>query len=157
MAATIVRKHVSSNLLDDDAVVLVNTVNTVGVMGAGIALAFKRRFPAMFRQYETDCRMRLYRTGEVRHWDFVDDETGEARFVLNFPTKAHWRQPSRYEYVESGLASLTAWLMLHRPSSIAMPPLGCGLGGLDWSVVSTMIERSAQHWPDGIELRLYVP
>jgi O-acetyl-ADP-ribose deacetylase (regulator of RNase III) len=157
MPATIVERSVRSNLLDDDATVLVNTVNTVGVMGAGIALAFKQRFPVMFEQYRRECRIGAYRTGTVRTWPFEDPSTDEQRYVLNFPTKAHWKQPSRYEYVEAGLASMTRWVISERPSSIAMPPLGCGLGGLDWSRVRTMIEAAAKTWPDGTELRLYVP
>lgn len=155
MAATVTRTR--GNLLDDDAHVLVNTVNTVGVMGAGIALAFKRRFPVMFRQYRQQCASRAMRVGVVGPWAFIDHQTGQQRFVLNLPTKADWRNPSEYAYVRDGLAALTNWLHTQRIDSIAMPPLGCGLGGLDWRVVEQMILDEARTWPDGIELRLYVP
>lgn len=114
----------------------VNTVNCVGVMGAGVALAFKTRYPEMFKEYQHECRAGRIRPGELFIWRSL---TGEL--IINFPTKRDWRDPSRYEDIASGLDSLRAYLQEQGPISIAMPALGCGHGGLDWRIVAPMIEQ----------------
>jgi len=113
----------------------VNTVNCVGVMGAGVALAFRHRYPAMFREYAAACARGEVRPGSLLVWTDGDVE------VVNMPTKRHFRNPSTYEDVESGLAALRA-LLCHRGAvRVTLPALGCGCGGLDWGRVSRMIEE----------------
>ncbi|MCA1704199.1 MAG: macro domain-containing protein, partial [Actinobacteria bacterium] len=126
------------NLLDSDAEALVNTVNTVGVMGKGIALQFRRRYPDMFRAYERAAKRREVRLGQMHVWD-TGAMTG-LRFVINFPTKGHWRARSRLPDIEAGLADLVRVVREKSISSIAVPPLGCGSGGLDWAEVKPLIE-----------------
>lgn len=122
------------SLFDTGAVALVNPVNCVGVMGAGLALQFKRRFPSNFAAYQDDCRSGILHPGRVT----LFREAG--CWIVNFPTKDHWRDPSRLEWVESGLAYLRKVLDLDRIRSVAVPALGCGLGGLKWPDVKQAIE-----------------
>ncbi len=130
----------TGDILEDQADALVNTVNCVGVMGRGIALQFKQAFPENFREYAAACRRGEMQPGRV----FVY-ETGELvapRYIINFPSKRHWRGKSRIEDIESGLASLATEIRSRRIRSIAIPPLGSGLGGLDWRLVRNRIERA---------------
>ena len=114
----------------------VNTVNCVGVMGTGVALAFKKRYPEMFKDYENACREGRVRPGALHVWKSL---TGD--WVINFPTKRDWRDPSRYEDISSGLDALRIYLREQGPISVALPALGCGHGGLEWDKVSGMIEN----------------
>jgi O-acetyl-ADP-ribose deacetylase (regulator of RNase III) len=142
------------NLLDSDAEALVNTVNTVGVMGKGIALQFRRRFPDMFRAYERAAKRREVCLGQMHVW-----ETGAMtgpRFVINFPTKAHWRARSRLPDIDAGLADLVRVVREKSISSIAVPPLGCGSGGLDWAEVKPLIESAFEQLPD-VDVRIFPP
>lgn len=146
--------YTTGNLLEDDAEALVNTVNTVGVMGKGIALMFKERFPDIFKAYKTACERGEIETGRM----FVTP-TGAlhgARYVIHFPTKQHWRPPSRLEWIDTGLADLRRVLMQEGISSIAIPPLGSGNGKLDWSEVRPLIEK---HLGDlsGVSVTVYEP
>ena len=123
------------NLLAADAEALVNTVNTVGVMGKGIALQFKRAFPANYKAYKTACDQGAIDLGHMFVWDAGGiDRTGPT-FIVNFPTKTHWRLPSEYAFVELGLVELAKVIPSEGIQSIALPALGCGLGGLDWGQV----------------------
>lgn len=134
------------NLLDADVEALVNPVNCVGVMGRGLALEFKRAFPAAFREYKRACA-----AGEVRPGHMHTVATGQhvgPRFVINFPTKRHWKNASQMEDIEAGLVALVAEVRRHGLQSIAVPPLGCGLGGLDWNDVRPRIERAFADVPD---------
>ncbi|CAN5675544.1 hypothetical protein BH10ACI4_BH10ACI4_11440 [soil metagenome] len=115
----------------------VNTVNTEGVMGAGVALAFKHRYPEMFADYRRACKKGLVRPGSLHIWKNL---TGD--WVINFPTKREWRDPSRYEDIAVGLKALREYLSEQGPISVALPALGCGNGGLEWSRVSSMISES---------------
>ena len=128
------------NLLEAKAEALVNTVNTVGVMGKGIALMFKDRFNDNFRQYVAACKAGEVSTGEM----YVTEpaELDGPRWIVNFPTKQHWRGNSRIEWVTEGLQDLRRFLIRNQVKSIAIPPLGAGNGGLDWSVVREEIIRS---------------
>jgi O-acetyl-ADP-ribose deacetylase (regulator of RNase III) len=126
------------NLLEADTEALVNAVNCVGVMGKGIALQFKLVFPGNFEQYKRACDAGSMRLGEV----LVVSTGSQAnpRYIINFPTKYHWRESSRLESIEIGLNSLTTEVRRLGIQSIAMPALGCGLGGLDWPTVKPHIE-----------------
>jgi O-acetyl-ADP-ribose deacetylase (regulator of RNase III) len=130
----------SGDLLDADVEALVNTVNTVGVMGKGLALQFKRRFPANFNAYAAACKRGEVEIGRM-HVVETKEPTG-PRYIINFPTKKHWRDKSRLEYVHAGLNALGEEIRARGIRSIAVPPLGCGLGGLAWSDVEPMIERA---------------
>lgn len=142
------------NLLDADVDALVNTVNTVGVMGKGIALQFKRAFPANFKVYEQACKNGEFQVGEVL--PVRVSELVNPRFIINFPTKAHWRGNSKIEYIESGLKSLVATIHRLGIKSIALPPLGCGLGGLAWPDVLQAIERALGSLTD-VEVLVFEP
>ncbi|HNO59152.1 MAG TPA: macro domain-containing protein [Plasticicumulans sp.] len=126
------------NLLEARVEVLVNTVNTVGVMGKGIALMFKERFAENFRLYAAACKAGKVQTGRM----FVTPvhELDGPRWIVNFPTKQHWRSPSRLEWIVDGLQDLRRFLMEHQIHSIAIPPLGAGNGGLEWTAVREQIE-----------------
>ncbi len=142
------------NLLDANADALVNTVNTVGVMGKGIALQFRQAFPANYRAYEAACRR-----GEVRLGHMFVTETGllgRPRFIVNFPTKGHWRSRSRLDDIEAGLADLRRIISEYSITSIAVPPLGCGNGGLSWRDVQPMIVKELGNLP-GVQVTVYPP
>lgn len=132
---------------------LVNTVNVVGVMGKGLALQFKQRFPANFEAYAAACRR-----GEVKIGAMFVFATGvpPPRFIFNFPTKRHWRAPSQIEYVRDGLVALVKELRARSIRSVAIPPLGCGNGGLSWEDVKPLIERAATALP-GVRLLMFSP
>lgn len=141
---------VQGSLFDSPAQVITNTVNCVGVMGKGVAREFKRRLPAMFEDYRAKCAAGAVRLGEPYLWE--DDATQ----VLNFPTKDHWRGRSKLEYIEAGLRYLAenhASLGIH---SLAMPPLGCGNGGLEWHDVKQLMVRYLEPLPD-LEVYVYEP
>lgn len=128
------------NLLEADAEVLVNTVNTVGVMGKGIALMFKERFSLNFQLYAAACKAKQVQTGKM----FVTQvgELGGAKWIVNFPTKQHWRPASKMEWVIEGLQDLRQFLIVNNVRSIAIPPLGAGNGGLEWEEVRKQIEKA---------------
>jgi len=128
------------NLLDARVEALVNTVNTVGVMGKGIALMFKERFEDNFRRYAAACKANEVQTGKM----FVTPvhELDGPRWIINFPTKQHWRAPSRMDWIVEGLQDLRRFLIDQHVQSIAIPPLGAGNGGLDWAEVRPHIEAA---------------
>ena len=138
-------KFVTGNLLDADVDALVNTVNTKGVMGKGIALQFRRAFPQNYKSYRAACDAGEVRLGEM----FVGTtgRLGRPRLIINFPTKAHWKSRSRLADIELGLRDLRRVLAEYRVESVALPPLGCGLGGLDWADVRPLIEAALAHAP----------
>lgn len=133
-------EYTSGDILQCEADALVNTVNCVGVMGRGIALQFKNVYPENFKAYEAACKREAVQPGRM----FVY-ETGQLtppRFIINFPTKRHWRGKSRIEDIDAGLVDLVRVIRDKGIRSIAIPPLGSGLGGLDWSEVRPRIERA---------------
>jgi len=130
-------ENVSGNIFDSNADAIVNAVNCVGVMGKGLALQFKKRFPNNFKIYKESCTNQNLRPGNVLIYD--QGELGKPRFIINFPTKDHWKQPSEIGYIDSGLESLADATRKHNISSIAIPALGCGLGGLKWGDVRPRI------------------
>lgn len=139
-------ERTQGNILKSDAEALVNTVNCIGFMGKGIALQFKKAYPKNYNAYHKACA-----AGEVQPGRMFTVELHSMlnpKYVVNFPTKRHWRANSRYEDIESGLEALVADVERRGIQSIAIPPLGCGLGGLDWNKVRPMIEQAFASLPD---------
>jgi O-acetyl-ADP-ribose deacetylase (regulator of RNase III) len=152
--ATVLIRIGEGNLLRADVDALVNTVNTVGVMGKGIALQFKRAYPDMFRAYEAAVTAGEVSLGQMHVWR-TESMTG-PRFVINFPTKGHWRARSRLTDIEVGLKDLVRVVQELGITSIAVPPLGCGNGGLDWSEVEPRILSAFESVPQ-VDVLLYPP
>ena len=130
----------TGNLLESEAEALVNTVNTMGVMGKGIALQFKNMFPNNFKLYSHACKNNEVKVGKL----FITEEEAllaGKKIIINFPTKTNWRLPSEYQYIESGLVDLVLAIKERNIKSIAIPPLGSGNGGLDWNKVKLLLEK----------------
>jgi len=141
-------------LKQHDVDAIVNTVNCVGIMGKGIALQFKKKWPANFKAYADACK-----TGQVKPGHMFIYHAGTLatpKYVVNFPTKDHWRGKSRIEFIQDGLVDLVEQIKALSISSIAIPPLGCGNGGLDWQQVKPLIEQAFTAIPD-VEVRLFEP
>nr|WP_227625988.1 macro domain-containing protein [Geofilum rubicundum] len=131
-------------MLDSEAEALVNTVNTVGVMGKGIALQFKSRFPNNFKLYAKACKNNEVKVGQL----FVTEEQtllSGKKVIINFPTKTNWRLPSEYSYIDSGLTELVKVITEKNIKSVAIPPLGAGNGGLDWNKVKQILVKYLEH------------
>ena len=139
-------EYCRGNLLEADAEALVNTVNTQGVMGKGLALAFKKTFPENFQAYAQACQSGQVETGKM----FITEQQAllGPRWIINFPTKQHWRDPSKLEWIDQGLEDLRKNLADNQIVSVAIPPLGCGLGGLDWQLVKPRIADALAHLAD---------
>ncbi|MUV37012.1 hypothetical protein JNUCC1_00818 [Lentibacillus sp. JNUCC-1] len=146
-------KYMKGNLLEDSSEALVNTVNTVGVMGKGIALQFKQAFPEVFREYEKSCRKNEVETGKMH---IVDTSALVGpKYIINFPTKQHWKEKTKMSYITEGLKDLVKNVQELGIRSIAIPPLGCGNGGLDWSEVKPLIEKAFKDLD--VDVRIYEP
>lgn len=141
-------------LKQNDVDAIVNTVNCVGVMGKGIALQFKNKWPENYRAYAAACAAKEVRPGRM----FVFDSGGlvKPNYIINFPTKDHWRGKSRIEFIRDGLQDLVATVSRLGVRSIAIPPLGCGNGGLGWNEVQPLIEQAFAALPE-VEVRLFAP
>lgn len=146
--------NASGNLLEADVDALVNTVNTVGVMGKGIAQQFRRAYPTMFKAYEAACKRGEVELGRMHVWP--TSSLSGPRYVINFPTKGHWKASSRLADIESGLDDLAKIAKELELRSIAVPPLGCGNGGLEWSAVEPLIHKVLGALP-GLDTRLFAP
>jgi O-acetyl-ADP-ribose deacetylase (regulator of RNase III)/uncharacterized protein YwgA len=133
-------KYLTGNLFESPSEALVNTVNTVGVMGKGIALQFKNQFPSNYRAYVKACKTGALQIGQLLA---VEDSSllYGKKTIINFPTKTDWRKPSEYEYIEQGLKDLIHIIEVHNIQSISMPPLGAGNGGLEWYKVKILIDK----------------
>lgn len=147
-------KLATGNLLEADTEALVNTVNTEGVMGKGIALQFKKKFPEMYEEYRRACEAGEVQPGRMHVFERKD--MLNPRFIINFPTKRHWRSPARMEDLEAGLRALVAEIKKRNIRSVAVPPLGCGNGGLDWAIVRPTIEKTLSELKD-VRIFLYPP
>ncbi len=147
-------KLLKGDLLEAQAEALVNTVNTKGVMGKGVALQFKRAFRENYKAYAAACERGEIEVGKIFVFDL--GTLDHPRYIFNFPTKRHWRQRSRIEYVQTGLEDLVREVRVHDIQSIALPPLGCGYGGLDWDEVRVLIEEAANRLPE-VEFLVYGP
>lgn len=142
------------NLLEADVDALVNTVNTVGVMGKGIALQFKRAYPTMFKDYARLAKSGDLALGRMHVWE-VGGLDG-PRFIINFPTKGHWRSSSKIGDIDAGLEDLAKVIVELGIQSIAVPPLGCGHGGLQWHQVEPLIHKRLGQLTD-VDVRVYPP
>lgn len=144
-------RFTKGNLMTANAEALVNTVNTVGVMGKGIALQFKEEFPKNFTIYANACK-----SGELVPGKLLitkeKNRSGEEKTIINFPTKLNWRNPSKYEYIKDGLTELVKAIEENQITSIAIPPLGCGNGGLKWETVKGLIEDAMKD----VEADIYI-
>lgn len=147
-------RFLQGNMLEAPAEAIVNAVNTVGVMGKGLALMFKQAFPQNFLRYAQACKHKEVRVGQM----FVTEHLGLGgpRWIINFPTKEHWRHPSRLQWVIDGLEDLRHVIEAKGIVSIAVPPLGCGLGGLDWDAVRPEIERALGSLPN-VDVLVFAP
>lgn len=134
-------EFVTGDFFDYNADIRVNTVNCVGVMGAGVALAFKKKYPKMYEEYVRECNSNRVKIGMPHVWidNQIFDGTGVT--IINLPTKDHWKKPSEYEYVDKGLIWLREYLLTKGSITITLPALGCGHGGLDWEKVKNMISK----------------
>lgn len=140
-------EFIRGDLFEQPAQIRINTVNCVGVMGAGVALAFKQRYPEMYRDYVRACRRGDIRPGEIHVWRPLGED-----WIINFPTKRDWREPSRIDDIGAGLDALKRYLQPLGPVTVALPALGCGHGGLDWTQVSQLIESKLS----GLDAHFYV-
>lgn len=147
-------KYLEGNIFESDAQALVNTVNTVGVMGKGIALQFKKAFPSNYKLYSDACKQNEIAIGKLFVSYDSNLNTGK-KVIVNFPTKTHWRKPSEYIYIEKGLDNLISVIEQHDIKSIAIPPLGAGNGGLEWEQVKKIIEQKLSLL--NIDIYIYEP
>ena len=143
----------SGNLFDAKVAALVNTVNTVGVMGKGLALEFKQRYPYNYRAYRLACDAKAVKVGKMFTVAMPD---GMPKYIINFPTKTHWRKPSQLSYIDEGLRDLAKTVRNNSIESVALPALGCGLGGLRWAEVRSSIERELSELEE-VSFYIYEP
>ena len=136
-------EYKNGDILREDVEAIVNTVNCVGIMGRGLALQFKNKFPQNFKEYQLACTKKEVQLGKM----FVH-QTGQLinpKYIINFPTKGHWKQNSKIEDISNGLDDLITIIEKYSIKSIAIPPLGSGLGGLDWKMVKKLIEEKLKN------------
>ncbi|GEP92942.1 O-acetyl-ADP-ribose deacetylase (regulator of RNase III), contains Macro domain [Chitinophaga terrae (ex Kim and Jung 2007)] len=147
-------KFTTGDLLLAPAEALVNAVNTAGVMGKGIALQFKKRFPQNYNLYKQAAEAGQLETG--KNFVVQNPTTDPVKWIINFPTKKHWRSPSELEYVVAGLDDLRNVIKDLKIKSIALPALGCGNGGLDWNIVKPILENKLESLVE-VEILIYEP
>ena len=158
----------SGDIFQSQCEALVNPVNCDGVSGAGLALLFKNKFPHNYRDYRKHCIRGWMRLGEV--FVVADDHlypTHATKYIINFPTKDRWRNQSKLIDIQRGMASLMNAVVEWKMASVAIPALGCGLGGLEWSEVLPVIQEACERLPEkasnstplveGVEVRIYAP
>lgn len=145
-------KYVKGNILESDAEALVNPVNCVGVMGAGLAKQFKTKYPEMFDKYKELCKQGKFHGGHIHIYQIK----GKRRFIINFATKVHWKDKAKLDYIKFGLGTLADFLK-YTPliKSIAIPALGCGCGVLNWQDVKEIMEDYLSDI--NCDIRIYVP
>jgi O-acetyl-ADP-ribose deacetylase (regulator of RNase III) len=142
------------NILEADTQALINTVNTKGVMGRGIALQFKKAFPDVYKIYKADCDNNRVHVGRMHI--VKRSEADRYQFIINFPTKDDWRKPSKIEYIKEGLTSLIKVIQQYKIQSVAIPALGCGQGGLNWDDVLPLIRIAFENMPQ-VRVVVYPP
>lgn len=147
-------KYVVGNILDTEAKYILNPVNCVGTMGKGLALQIAKKYPESVGPYKEDCQH-----GSLSIGNLTSFKTKDGKTIINFPTKDHWRDPSKYRYIESGLENLTFYIKFsgneNSHLSFAIPPLGCGLGGLKYDFVHELIQIYLSEFKN-INFELYV-
>jgi len=148
-------EYKKGDILKENAEALVNTVNCVGIMGRGIALQFKNAYPGNYKSYAAACKRSEVQPG--RMFVFETGQLTNPRYIINFPTKRHWRGKSRMEDLDAGLVALADVIRSRTIRSIAIPPLGSGLGGLDWSKVRPRIEKALHDLIGGVAVIIYEP
>lgn len=146
--------YLVGDILESSAQALINTVNTVGVMGKGIALQFKKAFPSNYKAYSDACKRNEVKIGKLFVYKDANLSSGE-KIIINFPTKTHWRKPSEYSYIEEGLDDLIQVIEKYEIKSVAIPPLGSGNGGLKWEKVKRIIGEKLKEL--NIEIFVYEP
>ncbi|WP_158860817.1 macro domain-containing protein [Lunatibacter salilacus] len=146
-------KFKTGNIFASDTEALVNAVNTVGVMGKGVALQFKKRFPTNFKLYAAACKKDEVEIGKM--FITATNSLLNPKWIVNFPTKKHWIDKSSYSFIELGLDDLVGQIENLDIKSIAIPALGAGLGGLDWEKVKAIIENKLHHL--NIEITIFDP
>lgn len=142
------------NILNAETQAVINTVNTKGIMGKGIALQFKKAYPNMFKAYAKACKEGKVAIGKMFVWE--NDTMFGPSYIINFPTKEDWRKPSKIQYIQDGLQDLVEVIRKYKITSIAVPPLGCGNGGLDWREVKPLIISALEKLPE-VKAVLYEP
>src|SRR5690606_482648 len=147
-------KYVTGNILDSDAQALVNTVNTDGVMGKGIALQFKKAFPNNYKEYKVACKEGKIDIGKSYIFEDINTYSGK-KIIINFPTKKSWRKPSEYSYIENGLTDLINIIHQYNSKRIAIPQSGEENGVLEWSIVKNIIEKKLSDL--NIDIFVYEP
>lgn len=144
----------TGDLLIEEVEALVNAVNCVGVMGKGLALQFKKAYPDNFKAYKQLCDAAQLNPGQM--FVYENRRPTHPRYIINFPTKRHWRSKSKLEDINSGLAALIVEIQRYQIQSVAIPPLGCGHGGLDWFIVRPLIIEACQQIVD-VEVTIFEP
>lgn len=142
------------NILESDSEALVNTVNTLGIMGKGIALGFKKSFPIVFEEYKKSVDEKTIEIGKVQ---LVKTGTIKPSYVINFPTKQHWRQPSKMEYIQKGMIALIDTIKKNHIKSISIPPLGCGNGKLNWNEVKPLMMNYLHEISNEVDVTIFEP
>lgn len=145
--------HTTGNILNDNSEALVNPVNCVGVMGRGLALQFKEKWPENFNYYKKACDDNKVAIGKMLV--FNTNQLFNPKYIINFPTKNHWRYQSQISYIDSGLLNLVCVIKELNINSIAIPQLGCGLGGLNWEIVREMIELTTAELMN-VDVKIYI-
>jgi len=143
------------NILESNAQAIVNPVNTVGVMGKGLALQIRESFPNVYDIYRNACKLGKVQIGKMFVVSTGLDSYPE--YIINFPTKKHWKEKSKLQYIQQGLDDLIKVIQQRNIHSIALPAIGCGLGGLDWNVVYEVIDMKLSSLPDSIAIFVYEP
>jgi len=146
-------KYKKGNILKDNSEAIVNLVNCVGVMGKGLALQFKKEYPENFKFYAQACKNNEVNIGKMFVFEISVDIN--PKYIVNFPTKKHWRSKSKMEFIDLGLEDLAKVIKTYSIKSIAIPPLGSGLGGLDWGIVKVKIEEFLKE--TDCEIMIYKP
>jgi O-acetyl-ADP-ribose deacetylase (regulator of RNase III) len=151
-------KYVDDDILKAKTFAIVNPVNCVGVMGKGLALQFRDRWPQMFLEYQRDCERNRVQIGSMHTYLICEPRQPGSRrphYIVNFPTKRHWRDPSQLDWIAQGLEALVDWVYANQCTSIAIPALGCGEGGLPWSKVDALIRAAFES--SNRKIRVYPP
>lgn len=147
-------EYKKGNILQEQTDAIINTVNCVGIMGRGIALQFKQAYPDNFKAYKQACDKGEVQPGKM--FVYSSGSLFNPKYIINFPTKRHWKGKSNIQDIKSGLIALKKDIQKYEISSIAIPPLGCGLGGLNWNEIKPLIEQTFSDMPD-VKFVIYEP